>query len=130
GENVRMVTGRPERVGPRGRTPIPVSTTEHGAALTDLTTHAGPIAAGTHVLTRDGRVLEQKLSAVTENFNENFTKIIEAVTAGGLPDVADILTKIRDGQAATIRITVELVNTQMSAEARSAAEAVLNAKVA
>jgi hypothetical protein len=132
GGTIPMFSGRDKNLKYKGKARIPIRAKARGAVLSKVAEAgtAALIAAGTHVVSRGGRVLENKLSAVTENYKTNFEMMIEQVKKAGDTATAKILGSILAGKEGSVQIFVELNNAKLSDEAADAANALLDAKAA
>ena len=134
GGTTPILASRRGSVGSRGRARIPVQSKARGAPIQKLMdkTIAARIASDEAVLTRGGRVLENKLSAVTENFEKNYDKMLSAIEAATdlPPEVLRAVQRIQTGKDGTLKIIVELRRgIKFSEEVTPAVKNLLESKV-
>lgn len=113
---------------PPGKISIPVPVGK-GKPIEALKANAAAIVAGTAALVR-GKPIENKLSAITENFDKNFAKMLSIIGTDLPPEIAPIVAALRAGQGGTLQITVEMRRgAKFSDEGKEGAQALLTALV-
>jgi hypothetical protein len=113
---------------PPGKISIPVPVGK-GKPIEALKANAAAIVAGTAALVR-GKPIENKLSAITENFDKNFAKMLTVIGTDLPPEIAPVVAALRSGQGGTLQITVEMRRgAKFSDEGKEGAQALLAALV-
>ena len=122
------------RKTPKGKTPETVASgAEAARAVTTDPALGKRVATGKTVLvTPEGKVIQNQLSAITENLKANVIKMMDevqkAVSSGKLdPAVQTKLQEILAGKAGTIKVILDVQKgSTMSADQFAAAEAMIN----
>ena len=136
GGEPRVFKPRPSsRKPPRGKQRIEVPTGEGEASrfVTSRQNVAADIATGKAVLIQEGKVVQNQLSAITENLRKNIVKMFEvmevAVKAKKLdPKVVERVRDIIGNRGGTLRFVIDIEKgATMSDEQRDAADLLIRA---